>query len=113
VTEAQSKKLGGLLARARRSQGLSTRQLARQVGVAYGWISSVEAGRFLDPAPDRLARLAEALNIEPARIDRLTKGSVAGGLPGLKTYFRAKYDLSAEEIEQVERYVKRLRGGRP
>jgi len=26
-------------------------------------------------------------------------------LPGVRTYFRAKYDLSAEEIDQIERTV--------
>jgi hypothetical protein len=64
-------------------------------------------GRFLDPAPDRLARLAEALDIEPARIDRITKGSMADSLPEVRTYFRAKYGLTPEQSEQIERYVER------
>lgn len=50
------------------------------------------------------------LDIEPARLDRISRGSVSAGLPGMRTYFRAKYDLSPAQIEQVERYIKRLRG---
>jgi len=107
MTQAQAKQLGTLMAKARRRKGLSHRALALQLGVAYGWLSELEAGRFVDPAPDRLARLAEALDIEPARIDRITKGSMADSLPEVRTYFRAKYGLTPEESAQIERYVER------
>ena len=33
---------------------------------------------------------------------------MADRLPEIGTYFRAKYDLSPEQSEQVERYVSRL-----
>jgi transcriptional regulator with XRE-family HTH domain len=107
MTAAQAKQLGTLIAKARARKGLSYRALALQLGVAYGWLAELEMGRFLDPAPDRLARLAEALDIEPARIDRITKGSMADSLPEVRTYFRAKYGLSPEQSEQIERYVER------
>ena len=42
-----------------------------------------------------------------ARIDRLTKGSVAESLPEVRTYFRAKYGLTPEQGEEIERYVAR------
>lgn len=108
MTAAQARTLGTLIAKARSKASISTRDLAENVGVAVGWLSGLEQGRFLDPAPDRLARIAEALNIEPSRIDRITRGAVADGLPGMRTYFRAKYDLDADQIAQVERYVQRL-----
>lgn len=110
MTAAQARMLGGLIRRARDERGLSVRQLASQVDIPAGWLFGVEAGRFLNPASDRLALVTEVLNIKSARVDRITKGSVAGGLPELRTYFRAKYDLTPEQIEQVERYVRRLRG---
>lgn len=112
MTTAQARTLGSLIAKARSKTGRSTRDLATTVGVATGWLSGLEQGRFLDPAPDRLARIAEALNIEPSRIDRITRGTVAEGLPGMRTYFRAKSDLSSDEIAQVERYIEGLRGDR-
>lgn len=107
MTAAQAKALGGLIAKARVRKGLSHRALATQLGVAYGWLAELEAGRYLDPAPGRLARLAEALDIEPSRIDRITKGSVADSLPEVRTYFRAKYGLAAEDVKQIERYLQR------
>jgi transcriptional regulator with XRE-family HTH domain len=109
MTQGQAKRLGQLVASARARKGISTRALAAEIGVANGWINGIEAGRFLETSADRLARLAETLDIEPARIDRLTKRTVGDGLPGMKTYFRAKYDLTPEEIAKVERYVERFR----
>lgn len=109
MTSIQAKRLGTIVSSARHRKGLSIRTLASQLGVARGWLGELEAGRFLDPAPDRLARLAEALDIEPARIDRITRGAMADSLPKLRTYFRTKYELSPEQVNQVERYVRRLR----
>jgi transcriptional regulator with XRE-family HTH domain len=109
MTAAQARQLGKLVASARKKARLSSRALATELGVANGWIAELENGRFVDPAPDRLARLAEVLDIEPSRIERLTKGAMAEGLPGARAYFRAKYDLSAEDVAKVERYIDRLR----
>ncbi len=109
MTNAQAKQLGTLIARARLRQNRSLRELAAALGVHSSWLGFLEQGRFLDPAPDRLARLAQALDIAPGRIDRITKGAVSEGLPDMRTYFRAKYDLTPEQAAQVERYVERLR----
>lgn len=109
MTPSQAKQLGTVVARARARKGLSLRELATELGVATAWIGFLEQGRYVDPAPDRLARIAEVLDIEPGRIDRLTKGAMTAGLPAPRAYFRAKYDLSAEQAEQVERYIERLR----
>lgn len=109
MTQAQAKQLGSVIAKARVRKGLSQRSLASQLEVAYGWLSDLEQGRFLDPAPDRLAAVAEALDIDAGRMDRMTRGAVSEGLPELGTYFRAKYELTPEQIERVERYVRRLR----
>jgi transcriptional regulator with XRE-family HTH domain len=109
MTPERAEELGMLIAKARVRKALSTRALAQQVGVAYGWLSELEAGRFLEPAPDRLAKLSEALNISPARINRLTNGAMTAGLPTPQVYFRAKYGLSADQAARVQRYVDRLR----
>lgn len=109
LTPAQAKQLGTVIATARVRKGLSMRVLAAELGIKPTWLAELEAGHYLDPAPDRLAQLAEVLEIKPSRIDRLTKGAASEGLPELRTYFRAKYDLTPEEIEKVERYIERLR----
>lgn len=109
MTPGQAQQLGALVAKARSRIGMSVRDLASELGVHSSWVGFLEQGRYLDPAPDRLARIAEVLGIEPTRIDRMTRGSVSDSLPELRTYFRAKYDMSAEDIEKVRRYIARLR----
>jgi transcriptional regulator with XRE-family HTH domain len=109
MTATQARQLGQLIAKARHRKGVSIRALAASLGINASWIGHLEGGRFLDPAADRLAAVAQALDIDAGRMDRVTSGAVSEGLPELGTYFRAKYDLSPEQIEQVERYVRRLR----
>jgi transcriptional regulator with XRE-family HTH domain len=109
MTPTQAKQLGTVIAKARSKKGWSMLQLASRIGAPKSWVGFLEQGRFVDPAPDRLARIAELLDIKASRMDRLTQGAVSAGLPGLRTYFRAKYDLSPEQVKQVERYVRRLR----
>lgn len=109
MTPTQAKQLGAAVTRARAKKGWSIRELAKQLNVHASWVGFLEQGRYVDPAPDRLARIAELLGIEAGRMDRLTRGAVSEGLPELGTYFRAKYDLSPEQIKQVQRYVRRLR----
>lgn len=110
MTPAQARDLGRVIARARVRKGLSVRDLAAKAGVDKTWLSRIEQGRRESPAPDRLTRVAEILEIEPERIDRLTKGALNAALPGVQVYFRAKYGLTPEETAQIERYVKRYIG---
>lgn len=107
LTVTKAKELGTLVAKARGKKGISQRNLAAELGISDVWITKLEAGVFLDPSPALLAKLAEALDIEPSRIDRLMPGAVADSLPGMRTYFRAKYDLTPEQIERIEHYIDR------
>lgn len=110
MTLIQARDLGRIIRTARRRKRLSKRALAWQVGVNPSWLGRVENGEYMNPASDRLARIAELLDIEPGRMDRLTGVSMGETLPGMRTYFRAKYDdLTPEQIERIERYVERLR----
>jgi transcriptional regulator with XRE-family HTH domain len=108
MNDAQAVRLGRLLAEARRNQNLSLRAVAERAGVAHIWLSRVEQGRFNQPAPERIARVAEVLGIDLERIDRITNGHVSNSLPGVRTYFRSKFDLSPEEIDQIEHTVTEL-----
>ena len=44
MTEAQARELGRLVKQARRSRGLSLRELDELTGVSYGWLSRLEGG---------------------------------------------------------------------
>jgi transcriptional regulator with XRE-family HTH domain len=109
MTSAQAKQSGDLIHKARLAKGLSLRDLELQLGIPRSSLSALEQGRSLRVAPDRLVRLAELLDIAPARLDHATRRTVADSLPEVRTYFRAKYGLTAEQSEQVARYVRRLR----
>lgn len=109
MTTRQAIQLGRLIAKARAKRGLSTRALAARSGLSLAWLGEIEVGKYLDPAPDRLARLAEALDIEPARIDRVVQGAMTEGLPEPRVYFRAKLAMTSDETEQVMRYIERMR----
>jgi transcriptional regulator with XRE-family HTH domain len=113
LTTTQAQKLGEVITNARIAKGLTQAALTEELGVAAGWLAGLEQGRFLDPSSARLARISERLDIEPQRIERLTKGRVGRSLPGMRVYFRAKYDLSPAEIDRLERYVERLQKERP
>jgi transcriptional regulator with XRE-family HTH domain len=104
----QANRIGRLFATARRNKGWSLRQLSNETGISHTWLLKLERGVYLNPAPELLIRLADALGVDPERIERIVKGQMADSLPGVRTYFRAKYDLSQEDIDQIERTVKDL-----
>lgn len=108
MTQAQATQLGKLIAAARIKKGLSLRDIEDRLGIARAWLGRLEQGQTLSVVSDRLARIADLLDIEPARIDRVTKGAVAGGLPEVRTYFRAKYGLSSADVEQIEQYARQF-----
>lgn len=82
MTPTRAKQLGQLIARARKRHDLSVRALAGLVDVSPAWITDVERAKYLDVSPDRLARIAQVLDIEPARIDLLTGRSVSASFAG-------------------------------
>ena len=108
VTREQANRIGRMIATARRNKGWSTRRLSLETGVSHPWLSKLEHGEYLSPAPERLMRLAETLGIDPERIERVAKGQMSENLPGLRTYFRAKYELSQQEIDEIERTVEEV-----
>jgi len=112
MTEVQARELGRLIKQARRSRKLSLRALDELTGASYGWLARLERGLMLAPAPSKLTRVAEALSIAPERIDRITRGRISRDLPPIRTYFRAKYQLTPHEITQIEEVFDQIRRGR-
>jgi transcriptional regulator with XRE-family HTH domain len=105
VNEQQAKKLGKLIRCARQAQGLSLRALEGMTGLARTWLVYLEAGRSLEPLPDRLARVAEALNVDPARIDQVSGNYLAKSLPTVRTYFRSRGKATQAELTELERVI--------
>jgi transcriptional regulator with XRE-family HTH domain len=109
MTEQQAKRLGELIRSSRQARGLSLRALEAATGLARTWLVYLEAGRALEPLPDRLAKVAEVLHIDPARIDRVSGNYLARSLPTVRTYFRSKGKATPAELDELERVIAEVR----
>ena len=112
MTEVQARELGRLFKQARRTRRLSLRAVDELTSVSYGWLSRLERGQMIAPAPSKLTKVAEALGIALERIDRITRGRISRDLPPIRTYFRAKYHLTPQEITQIEEVFDQIRRNR-
>lgn len=112
MNDAQAVRLGRLLAKARKRKGLSLRALAELTGYHHFWLYRVESGFYSQPAAERVTRLAEVLDIDPERLDRVTRGHLSSSLPGVRTYFRTKLELEPEEIDKIERTIQQIKRSR-
>lgn len=109
MTEAQANRLGALIQRARLQKGWSLMTAMEQTGIDSSWLNRLERGMYAEPAADRLAVLAEALDIDPVAIDRASRDHLAGSLPGVRTYFRSKEKLSPEALDEIEEVLTEIR----
>jgi transcriptional regulator with XRE-family HTH domain len=106
MVKEQAQRIGRMIATARRNKDWSLRRLSNETGISHTWLLKLERGIYLTPAPELLIRVADSLGVDPERIERIARGQMSDSLPGVRTYFRAKYDLSAKEIDEIERTVK-------
>jgi transcriptional regulator with XRE-family HTH domain len=104
MTNEQAKRIGRMIATARRNRGWSLRRFSVEVGISHSSLQKLERGEYTE-RPDWLIRIADTLGIDPERITRVAGPQIAANLPGMRTYFRAKYELSQDDIDVVERAV--------
>jgi len=109
MTDAQARTLGLLIRNARTAKGLSFRALAAITDVPLVSLKRFEDGVYNDPSPAQIVRIAEALDIDPARIDRVSRDHLASSMPTMRTYFRSKEKLSPEALDEVERALAEIR----
>src|SRR3954469_19608738 len=100
MNQDQAKQLGNWLRQQRQDAGLSTVQLAKEVGTTDGTITRIEQGFIAAPDPHKLSRIAEALGLNLADVYAMAEYAVPGDLPSFQPYLRRKYgDLPAGAIE--------------
>jgi len=105
----QAKRLGEWLRSRRRRAGLSTIQLAKEVGTTDATITRIEQGAFAAPAPDKLSRIADALGLSLADVFALADYAVPTDLPTFTPYLRAKYrSLPPKAVDELEHYFDKL-----
>jgi transcriptional regulator with XRE-family HTH domain len=109
MDDEQAKNLGRILRERREELGLSLRQLGRKAGLSDVTVLRFEQGAYAAPAPDKLAKVAEALEMSLADVYALADYAVPSDLPNLKPYLRTKYrDLPQGDIDAIEKYAERL-----
>jgi len=101
--------LGDTVRRARRATGLSIRACAAQAHVDATWLSRLERGDYVSPDPRHLILIADTLHIDLADLYVAGGYQPAKGLPTFAPYLRAKYDLPAEAVADLERHFALLR----
>jgi len=105
----QAEHLGHVLRTRRTELGLSTHRVAELAEIDQATVVRLEAGSIASPRPDKLSRLAKALDLSGADIFALADYTVPRDLPALKPYLRAKYGhFSAEDVERIDAYAARL-----
>ena len=108
MSTASARKLGAAIRRHRKAKGLTQPELASAVGVPDSTIYRLERGEFKVPRPEKLQRIAGALEVEFEELYELA-GYATPGLPEVPVYLRRKLELSDEGLEKVERYIERIR----
>jgi transcriptional regulator with XRE-family HTH domain len=104
MDQEQAKRLGGFLRQKRKAVGLSTTRLASLIGINDGTITRIEQGAFTAPAPDKLARIAEALGLSLADVYAMAEYAVPADLPSFQPYLRRKYrDMPPEAVEDLDK----------
>lgn len=110
MSTPNAKKLGRILEKHRKDRGLSQEKLGVLVKLPASTILRLERGEFKAPSPEKLQRLAVALEVDFEDLFALAGYGTPEGLPGLPIYLRQKFDdLSDDGVARVERYVERLR----
>ena len=101
--------LGKLLKDARLRSRISQAQLAETIGISRPFLSQLESGRYLQPAPGVLQRIAEVLDVSLDDLHALTGYTAPSGLPDYRAYLHAKYSLPEQAIDELSDYFEFIR----
>lgn len=106
MNSEQAHKLGEILKTRRDELGLSTYKLAGTAGIDQATVVRLENGAFTAPRPDKLARVAEALDLSAADLFAMAGYTTPHDLPALPAYLHVKYcDLPQVDLDSIEAFV--------
>lgn len=109
MTPKQAAELGALLREQRQGLGISTPRLAKLIGTRQSTVTRLEQGQFRSPHPDKLARIAKALNLDRVEVFARAGYVMADELPSLTPYLSIKYpELSESDIAELDRQRQKL-----
>ena len=108
MREVQAKQLGRLVAAARKKKRVSLRQLQAKTGIPLTWLTELEQGRYMQPAPDRIGLVVDVLGMPIKPVDQLLGGSLAAQMVDWRIALRLSHGLSPAETQRVEDFVTTL-----
>jgi transcriptional regulator with XRE-family HTH domain len=108
--EDRSTILGNRLTRLRQRTGLSMYQLAQRTGLNRSTLMRIEDGTYAQPSVETLNALARELNVEPEELYDAVWQDSDEPLPSPSVYLRNKYDLSDQQVAELESTIKRIAG---
>jgi transcriptional regulator with XRE-family HTH domain len=109
--------LATTLRRARKTSGLSLRDVERQTGIHNAHLSQLETGRIARPEPALLWTLATLYELDFEQL--LTAAGLVGGDAApehrrrITVALRALGELTPSEQEEILRYMAEVRSRRP
>lgn len=113
MTPSPSLQLGRFLKARRNTLGLSTYQVAELAGIPQSTLFRIEQGEYAAPRPDKIARIATALELPVSELFARMGYLNADDLPDLDTYLGLKYGLEPQrrrEVAQLTRGALRSAG---
>lgn len=109
MDEDRAKRLGELLHQRRTELGLSLRELEARTGIENSTIVRFEKGAYAAPSPEKLSKLAAALQLPLADVFAAAEYIVPAELPSLNLYLRTKFRTASDPaIEELNRELQRI-----
>ncbi len=109
MDEAQAKALGAMLRRRRHALGLTVRQIEAATGIPNTTVSRIETGSFKAPRPDKLAKIAQALDLSAGELFAQAGYLEPGDLPDFATYLATKHpELPDDERRRLDDHFTNL-----
>ena len=102
----KAKQLGTFLRRNREAKGLSLGAIASEARVERSTLLRLERGDFAVPDPDKLHRIAAALEVDAEEL--FARYPSPEALPDFAPYLRAKYGMSDQAIAEAEEFFSGL-----
>lgn len=97
-----------LLTRLRLEAGISMYELAKRTGINRSTLMRIEDGTTTSPDIGTLNTLARYFGIESELFYDAVWHGTDQPLPSPAVYFRSKYQLSPQQIAQLERSIQRI-----
>lgn len=101
--------LGAYLREQRQRKGLSIRQLAERARVDHAYLVRLEGGKQAKPSADILQRIADALDLDFNGMLPFIGVRPDSALPPVRTYFRRKLGVNADEAEVLAQLIEKYR----